>query len=116
MGCSTVGGRRYLEALEEEDVPDPQQVLEGQRVGEDGDEPVRAVHGRVHPLRLQVRAQRRQLVVDQVLVLRAASESKVSVTTSAVYSMYRAHTTGSIADVLTSFPERELDPIAGTHQ
>ncbi len=30
--------------------------------------------------------------------------------------MHRARTTEDIADLLTSFPEHELDPIAGTYQ
>ena len=34
----------HLETFEKEDVPDPQKMLEGQRVGEGCDEPVGAVY------------------------------------------------------------------------
>lgn len=59
----------HLEAFEEEDVPDSQKVLEGQRVGEGRDEPVGAVHGGVHPLCQHVRPHRGQLVLHQLLEL-----------------------------------------------
>ena len=41
--------------------PDAQQVVEGQRVGKESDEPVRAEHGRMHALPLQVSTNLRHL-------------------------------------------------------
>ena len=50
-----------LGPLQEEDVPDAQQVVKGQRVRKQRDEPVRAEHGRQHTLPLQVRPHPRNL-------------------------------------------------------
>ena len=50
-----------LGPFQEEDVPDAQEVVEGQRVRKQRDEPVRAEHGRQHALPLQVRAHSRHL-------------------------------------------------------
>lgn len=61
--------RAHLHALAKEDVPDAQRKGEGEGVGEDGDEPLRGVHGRVDALLLEVRAQAREQLLHQPLEL-----------------------------------------------
>lgn len=60
-GSGSLAPEDDLRALQEEDVPDAQQVVEGQGVCEQCDEPMRAEHGRVHPLPPEVCAHPRHL-------------------------------------------------------
>ena len=58
---------QYLFALNEKDVPDPQRKLDGYLLAEDGQEPARGKHARVHLLLQEVLVQCRHVLLYQAV-------------------------------------------------
>ena len=59
--CFVYKPEQDLRSLQQEDIPDPQQVVNGQGIGIQSQEPLAAVHGRKHPFLLHVTCQFRHL-------------------------------------------------------